>query len=89
MRWLCTPVFAAVMVVNTIALAQTLPIGASAKEVSALPGRNEPASGQDLVEHAARSERKRNAFLYIVAAGLAAIGTTYTLTRPRDESDED
>ena len=90
MRWLSTPVFACIVATSAMALAQTPPPANTGNEAPAsVVPHDDGSMAQDLVEQESRSQRKKNAFLYIVAAGLAAIGTTYTLTRPREESDED
>lgn len=44
---------------------------------------------RDPLEEETKTQRKKNAFLYIVAAGLAAIGTTYTLTRKYGDEEEE
>jgi len=96
MRFLAGITVVCVMAASGFALAQPAAPGAARPDnVLALHTDSVAGSGKDAavirdpIEEEVKTQRKKNAFLYIVAAGLAAIGTTYTLTRKYgDEEDE-
>lgn len=96
MRFLAAVTVVCVLAASGVAMAEPpAPGAASPDHVLALHTDRVPGAGRDAVtirdplEDEARSQRKKNAFLYIVAAGLAAIGTTYTLTRKYVDEEEE
>lgn len=96
MRFLAGVPVLCVMAVSGFAMAQPAAPGAASPE-NVLAMHHDGVSGarrdsgavRDPLEEESRTQRKKNAFLYIVAAGLAAIGTTYTLTRKYGEEEEE
>ena len=96
MRFLAGITVVCVMAASGFAMAQPAAPGPAGPEnVLAMHRDNVSGNGKnaavvrDPLEEETKTQRKKNAFLYIVAAGLAAIGTTYTLTRKYGDEEEE